>query len=348
MRHQINDAVFDSDVGTIQLADNSIIQVEPLLMDQHRNGLSLMDANGLVFFSRQLTLIKARTYDTKYAELKARMLFPVNNEGGPGIQQIETRSFDQSGQARIINGYSDDLPRADVSSNGSTFSPVRSLGVSYGYSHDELQAAIHASMPLDARKAMAANRAVEQEINDIAFYGNASAGLTGFFSNPNIANGQVRISNSGVSTNWADKTSEEIIFDVNDGFADIFVNTAMVERPNTLVLPPDKYSFIMSHPRSTTSDTTIAQFLVNNSPYLNSMADIIALNEASAAFNPELTEDAMILYKRDPETMELEIPVEVEHFPVQMRNLEYVIPCRARVGGLVIRYPAAVSVLTGI
>lgn len=348
MRHNINDAVFDDEVGRIALPDQTIIDVEPLLMDQYRQGHHIMDAGGLVFFSRQLTLIKARTYDTKYAELKARMMFPVNNEGGPGIQSIKYRQFDQVGQARIINAYADDLPRADVSAMPEQDSPVRSIGVSYGYNHDEIMAARQGNFPLDVGKARAAMRANEQEINRIAFFGDEAHGMTGFFNHPNIPQGAVVDPGSG--TEWANKTAEQILFDINDGAADIWAGTNMVERPNKLALPPNQHSFITSHPRSTTSDTTIAQFIVQNSQYLNSIDDIIPLNELVEANNPSLAGlgDAMIWFKQDPETMELQIPVELEMFPVQMRNLEYVVPARSRVAGLVIRYPLAVSILTGI
>jgi len=349
MRIEIADGtIFDSDIGRITLPNNEgVITVEPLLMDQHRQGHQLMDADGLIFFQRQLTLIRARSYDIKYPELKARMMFPVNNEGGPGVQQIVYRTYDQSGQARIINGYADDLPRADIHAGPENVSPVRSVGISYGYNHDEIMAARTAGIPLDARKASAAMRGTEEKINSIAYYGDASAGLTGFFTHPNVPLGIV-VAGQGGSTEWSNKTAEEILFDVNDAFADVFNTTRMVEKANTLALPPAQYSFIMSHPRSQNSDTTIGQYLVANSQYLNSVNDIIPLNEAAADFNDVLTTDAMIVYRRDPEAMELEIPVELEQFPVQMRNLEYVVPCRARVGGLVIRYPLSISILTGI
>lgn len=338
---------FDNEAGLIVLPNQQRIQVEGVLMDGHRNGDLMMDADGLVFFQKQLTLIKAKTFDIKYAELKARQVFPIDNEGGPGVQSIEYRTYDQVGQARIINAYADDLPRADVVAAGPpNVSPVRSVGVSYGWNHDEIMAAQRAGMPLDARKARAARRAVEQTINDIAFYGDDSSGLPGFFNNPNIPQGAVV--DPGAGTQWANKTAEQILFDVNDAFADVFQTTMMVEKPNRLWLPPSQYSFIKSHPRSINSDTTIAQFLVNNSDYLNSMDDIVPLNEASAVNNPNFSDDVMVVGAFDPEKVELQIPVELEFFPVQRRNLEYVIPGRARVGGLVVRYPMAFSLLSGI
>lgn len=347
MKFEFKDGTtFDNESGVIIMPNQQRIDVEPVLMDGHRNGDILFDSDGLVFFQKQLTLIKARTFDIKYAELKARQVLPIDNEGGPGIQAIEYRTFDQTGSAKIINNYADDLPRADVSAGPPTISPIRSVGVSYGWNHDEIMAARHAGTPLDARKARAARRAVEQTINDIAFFGDDSSGLPGIFNNPNIPQGA--IVDPGAGTQWFNKTAEQILFDVNDAFADVFETTLMVEKPNKLWLPPSQYSFIMSHPRSTRSDTTIAQYLVNNSKYISSMEDIVPLNECRAANNPNFNNDLMVVGNIDSERLELQIPVELEFFPVQKRNLEYVIPGRARVGGVVVRYPLALSILEGL
>lgn len=304
-----------------------------------------LDADGAVFFQRQLEHIKARSYDVKYAELKARQLFPVSNEGGAGITTITYRTYDQSGAAKIINAYADDLPRADVAGKETTI-PVRSVGISYGYNLDEIQSSQLTGAALDQRRANAARRANEQVVNDVAFFGDAASGMGGLFDNPNIPTGAVV--NPGAGTEWVNKTADEILFDINDLFADIFETTKMVESGNTLLLPPAQWSYIMSTARASNSDTTIAQFVANNSPFLNSIDDIIAVNECAAANNPELATDAMVAYDRNPDKLQLEIPVELEMLPVQQKNLEFTVPGRSRLAGLNIYYPLSLAIATGI
>lgn len=305
----------------------------------------LVDADGAVFFQRQLEHIKAKSYDVRYAELKARQLFPVSNEGGPGITTIVYRTYDMAGSAKIINAYADDLPRADVAGK-ETFIPVRSVGISYGYNLDEIQSSQLTGAALDQRRANAARRANEQTTNDVAFFGDVSSGLPGLFDNPNIPTGAVV--DPGAGTEWVNKTPDEILFDINDAFADIFETTKMVESGNTLLLPPNQWSYIMSTPRASNSDTTIAQYIAQNSPFLKSIDDIIAVNECAAANNPELSTDAMVVYDRNPDKLQLEIPVELEMLPVQQKNLEFLIPGRSRLGGLNIYYPLSLNILTGI
>jgi len=306
----------------------------------------ILDADGAFFFQRQLEHIKARSYDVQYAELQARMLFPVSNEGGPGVTSITYRTYDQVGAAKIIQAYADDLPRADVAGKETTI-PVRSVGISYGYNLDEIQASQLTGAALDQRRANAAMRSVEQKVNDVAFFGDAASGLPGLFDHPNIPTGAV-VNGAGGTGDWASKTPDEILFDVNDLFADIFETTKMVERGNTLMLPPAQWSYISSTPRASNSDTTILMFLVQNSPYLNSVNDIIPVNECSAELNPNLSTDAMVAYDRNPDKLQLEIPVELEMMPVQQKNLEFIVPGRNRLAGLNIYYPLSLAIATGI
>ncbi len=303
------------------------------------------DADGAVFFARQLEHIKSKSFDVLYAELQARSLFPVSNEGGIGVTTITYRTYDMVGAAKIINAYANDLPRADVAGKETTI-PVRSVGTSYGYSLDEIQASQLTGVGLDQRRSNASRRAVEQVVNDVAFVGDAASGLPGLFDNPNIPTGAVV--DPGAGTEWVNKTPDQILFDVNDLFADIFETTKMVERPNTLLLPPNQWSFIASTPRSANSDTTILQYIVQNSPYIASESDIIPVNECAAANNVLLSTDAMVAYDRDPDKLQLEIPVELEYLPVQMEGLEFIIPGRNRLGGLNIFYPLSLAIGTGI
>lgn len=308
-----------------------------------QNGI--VDADGGVFFQRQLEYVKAQSYDVQYADLKAREVFPVSNEAGDGITTITYRTYDQVGMAKIINAYADDLPRADVGGKETTI-PVRTVGNSYGYNIDEIRASQLTGASLDSRRADAAKRAHEQVVNDVAWYGDAASGLPGLFSHPNIPTGDVVDGGSG--TEWVNKTPDQILFDINDLFADIFETTQMKERPNTLLLPVVQWSYIMSTPRASNSDTTIGQYIAMNSPYLNSVDDIQPLNELSAANNPELSSDAMVAYDKNPMKLQLEIPVEFEQMATQQKNLEFIVPCRSRLGGLNIYYPLSIAIATGI
>jgi hypothetical protein len=103
-----------------------------------------LDAAETVFFTRQLEHIKARTYDIKYPELKARMFIPVSNEVPSGAKTVTYRQWDRVGRAKIVADGAKDLPRVDALAR--EFSrPTRICGDSFGYNAARRQESVRGS-----------------------------------------------------------------------------------------------------------------------------------------------------------------------------------------------------------
>lgn len=300
------------------------------------------DANESMFMLRQLDYIKQQTYDIKYPELKARKLIPVSSEADPGAENIFYRQYDQSGIAKIISNYADDLPDADVS--GKEFSAVvKTLGASYKYSIQEMRAAVYGNVPLEQRKANAARRSIAQKENKIAFFGDAQTGLVGLFTAPNVT--AVVIPNTGVgpSTQWVNKTPDQILFDMNL-VANTVVSTSLgVENPDTMLLPLAQYNYVASTARSDFSDKTILNYFLENNPYIKGVEWLNELKGAGVGAT-----DRMYAYRRSPEVLTLEIPSDFEQLELEKRNLVYKVPCIERIGGVLVYYPLAIAYGDGI
>ena len=307
-----------------------------------------LDANETVFFARELEHVKARSYDKKYPELKGTMLIPVSTEAGSGADSITYHQFDQVGIAKIIANYADDLPRADVFGKEFT-SPVRSIGVSFGYNLQEVRAAAMANKPLNARRASSARRSNEQTVNNIAWFGDTEYNLQGMLSNPNIT-AATAPNGAGGQPEWTTKTSAEILADMNNTVNGIISLTKGVEVPDTLLLPIEQYTLIATKQNTTSgSDLTVLEYFLRNQPIIRSVEWVNELKDVAAppsgAAGPV---DVMVAYKRDAEKLTLEIPQPYEQLPVQERNLEFLVPCHSRCGGVIIYYPLSISVLEDI
>lgn len=305
---------------------------------------STLDANETAFFERQLEFVKSRTYDIKYAELRAVQLIPVSTEAGSGSETITYYTYDQTGLAKLIASYADDLPRSDITGKRNV-SNVHSIGNSYGYSVQEIRAAMQAGLPLQQRKAIAARRAHDQQINTIAFFGNAAAGLPGFLNNANVSRSIIANDGAGAATTFVSKTADQIIRDLNLIANAIATLTLDVEQPDTMLLPLAQHSYIMSTPRSTTTDTSIMKWFLANQLFIK---NIERVNECKAAGTLGGTLDVCVAYKKDEEHLTLELPQPFEQFPEQPRNLEFIVPCHSRIGGVLIYYPLAVNIGEGI
>lgn len=310
--------------------------------------LSILDANETAFFTRELEVVKQRSYDVVYPELKALALIPVSTEAGPGAETIVYESFDAVGMAKIIASYADDLPRADV--KGQEFrAPIRSVGNSYGYNLQEIRAAAKAGRPLVQRKANAARRAHDQKINDIAWLGDEEHGLLGLLTHPNVTRGTaaaVGDENGGTnSPKWEHKTAAQILADLNAMVADMVLLTKGAEVPDTLLLPIDEHARIATTPFAEGVETTILEFFLKTNPSINRVEWVAELTDAGVD-NPG--EDVAVVFKRSEDKLTLEIPQPFEQLPEQADNLEFKVPCHSRVGGVIIYYPLSVSILEGI
>jgi hypothetical protein len=306
----------------------------------------ILDAEGFAFFQKELEQIKSRTYDVLYPELTYDKVFPVSSEINRGVDTVVYQTFDKRGKARVITGAAKDVPRCDVDGKETRIA-VRSIVSSFGYTIDEIEAARYARRPLEQMRATACKRIIEEEMNHIAWYGDATAGLTGFFTTGILDSAAVP--NGGAGTAWTTKTPAQILADVNLAFATVFEGTLGVERPNMLGLPLAQWNLIMSTPLTTHGETTIAAWIVKNSPWLSSLDQIVAINEfASGLTVGGVPQDVMAVWTKNPEKCQVEIPGDLQFMEPEKDGLEYIIIGRARFAGLNFYYPKSATLLYGI
>ena len=246
------------------------------------------------------------------------------------------------GMAKIISNYSDDLPRSDAITREYSQN-VKTVGTSFGYNTQEVRAAAMANKPLDRIKADSARRAVRELENEICWTGEDSHGIIGFLNNPNIPV-QAAPTGAGGFT-WALKTPDEIIADVSLMVQTVRDQSKGIHSGDTLVLPIAQHTIITTTPRSTHSDTTIANFILENKAF--GIMQIDWLNELKNAFVGG-TKDGAALYEKNQRIISNRIPLEMVTHPVQEKGLEFIVPVEARNGGVVVRYPLACLFFTGI
>ena len=316
-------------------ADLAVIQASGLL----RN-----DANEGVFFARELESVKAQTYDVKYPELTATRNIPVSTSAGAGAETITYQQYDAVGFAKIISNYATDLPRVDLVGKEFT-AKVKSVGDSYGYSVQDIRAARMAGKPLEQRKANAARRAVDAEINRIAYFGDAKHGLTGFINHDNITDYTLPTDGTlndttaatAAAAKFVNKTPDQVLRDLNGMVAKVIDLTQGVEAPDTLCLTPAIFADLNSRPRSTTSDTSILEYFLAHNGYVKNVEKLPELKGAGTD-----GVDVCMMYNKSPEKLTLEIPQPFEQFPPQPEGLEFVIPCHARCAGTIVYYPLSI------
>lgn len=292
-----------------------------------------LDSDETIFFERELEHIKSQTFDKLYAPLRAFELIPVNTDADPAVETITYRQYDKNGRADIVGDGADDLPQVNVA--GKEFiSKVVSIGNSYSYTLQEIRAARLTNKSLSARLANAALESQRRRWNDLAFNGDAEYNVQGWLSNSSVPSATVQTRNG--NTTWANKVAnpDDIIADLNEGVETILNNSNGAEQPNTVVMPLDKYNLLSSTRLASGTDTSILNYFIQQSPFIDSVE---WANELKGAFSGST--DGFIVYDRSPDKMTLEMPQMFEQLPVQELNLKFRVPCHSRFGGVLIYYP---------
>lgn len=288
-----------------------------------------MDADEAAFFARELESIKAKTYDIKYPTLRSRDFVPVDGSAGAGATQITYQQFDRVGRAKIISPNAKDVPRVDVS--GKEFPrPVRAWADAYGWTVFEVQAAAHARRNLNAMRALAARRAIEEGLDETAATGAPAHGIpTGFLNDPNVP--------ATTTTPWSALTADQIIAQVSASRQRIVVATNGIERGNTILLPEGQYELIANLPRSTLSDTTVLEFLMRSRD-IQAIEPWYRLTDAGVGVT-----DRMVVYDRSPDKLTQDITQEFTQLPIQEQGIEFIVNAFAQTAGTAIYYPLSMD-----
>jgi hypothetical protein len=291
-----------------------------------------MDASENAFFSRQLEHIRPGLFEVQYPEFKFRQFVPINNAVSNGAEDYTYRVYDKVGKAKMIADWADDLPSSDIVGTETT-QKLRSFGSSYQFSLQEARAAQMAGLPLDARKAMAARRAIEQKLDEVLLLGEATSNLSGLFTLSGTE------SYTPTTTTWSTATDPDLIVAELTGISNDLVNSSNgVERPDTLILPLSRFNLISQMRMGDGSDTTVLKFFLGVSPYIRNVEWSERLESNSA-----WTGKRMVCYQRSPEKLEGLISQEFEQFAPQFQNMVVKTNCHARTGGVVLYYPKSVA-----
>jgi len=294
---------------------------------------SRMDTAGL-FLQRQLEYIRPQVFEIQYADIKYATILPVTSEAGTGAQTFTYRIMDSTGEFRLLADTASDLPRADISQVEKSIN-IRSFGGSFGYTVQELRAAQMANIALEQRRAAAVRRAYEEKVESVALFGESTVGLAGFFNNSSV---DIVAADKWFTT--ATVTAQEMNELLNYGVSAIINGSKMKEQPDTILLGYEDYNKVSTTRNSDSSDVTVLEYFLRTNPYIRNVEPINQLTKGNNG--GKLNTSRMVVYKRDPEKVQLHIPQPLELFPAQQRGLEFIVPAHARVGGVALYYPKSV------
>ena len=304
------------------------------------------DAAAGAFLARQLTQVRAKTIDVKHAALESFSFFPTQTEIAKGADTAVQYVYDTVGIAALISDYAKDLPRADVLASESAVK-VKDIGAAYGYNKKELANAAFANKSLSMMKANAVKRAIDQKLDKIAWKGEATANIVGFFDNTNVSEFTLALdAATSTSTKLADKTAQEIFDEMSNLILSVSTNTNNVEDVNTFAISPAGWNAMATKYFSVSgiATKTVLEVLKENNPQITRWLKLNALKNADVTG----TKDLAVVGYFDPDYIRFEIPDRFSQEPVEKRGLEYIVNCTASVVGVTIFRPYCFTKAEGV
>lgn len=307
----------------------------------------LFDAQAAMgFVVNQTSIIEPGIYRTKYPDIQYRELIPVDTSGSEFATSVTYYSSDQHGKADWINGNSDDIPKAGTT-RAKHETGVHTAGIGYGWGWEEVGRAMQLGISLPAEDAMAARRAAEEMVDNVALLGDATKGFEGLFNNSAVT------ANAALTGNWDTATPAQIVADMNAALLNVFNGTNTTAMADRLLLPWSKFFKISATQMSAGSDTTILQFFRANNVYtaatgqplmIRGLRGLDAIGTETSPPSPR-----MIAYRYAPDVLKLHMPMPHRFLPVwQSGPLRWDVPGVMRLGGLDIRLPKEVVYVDGL
>jgi len=299
--------------------------------------------SGLAFLTSQLSYLEKKLFEKQYKAITYNQLIPVSNEAGEHATSITYFYMDGKAVAKFVGTKSLDVPISEIGTKKVEV-PVELAATGYNYSDEELRQAIFLGRPLPQLKSNASRRAYEELLQKTSMTGDTEYNLPGFINNPNVTASAV--ANPGSGTEFSNKTPEQIIKDINDLFSDINVDTNQVESADTLALPTAQWNYLAGTLLSALSGITIMQAIINSSPFLKSVSDIIATPELAGAGAGGT--DRMMAYTKDMDKVVFHVPMPLKFSAPQRKGRGFEVPGEFKCGGVEFRYPGSARYADGI
>lgn len=163
-----------------------------------------------------------------------------------------------------------------------------------------------------------------KSVDQLVYRGFTSVGFTGLVNDANIVRSTAPNGAAG-SPLWQNKTVDEILWDVNKTLTEAWAASEYDESaiPNHLLLPPDKYAYIVSTRIGTSGDENILDYLLRNNLATNRGGNlyIAPCRWCSGAGTGQT--DRMVAYVNDRDKVYFDLPVPLTRAMTQPVALQF-------------------------
>lgn len=163
-----------------------------------------------------------------------------------------------------------------------------------------------------------------KSVDQLVYRGFTSVGFTGLVNDVNIVRSNAPNGAAG-SPLWQNKTVDEILWDVNKTLTEAWAASEYDESaiPNHLLLPPDKYAYIVSTRIGTSGDENILDYLLRNNLATNRGGNLYIAPCRWCSGAGTGNTDRMVAYVNDRDKVYFDLPVPLTRAMTQPVALQF-------------------------
>lgn len=163
-----------------------------------------------------------------------------------------------------------------------------------------------------------------KSVDQLVYRGFTSVGFTGLVNDANIVRSTAPNGAAGSSL-WQNKTVDEILWDVNKTLTEAWAASEYDESaiPNHLLLPPDKYAYIVSTRIGTSGDENILDYLLRNNLATNRGGNLYIAPCRWCSGAGIGNTDRMVAYVNDRDKVYFDLPVPLTRAMTQPVALQF-------------------------
>jgi len=314
--------------------------------------MNMADAQqqALGFLTEQASFIEAEVVKVLYPDIQYPALVPVDSSAPEWAKSVTYFSMDMTGRADWFHHEAKDIPLADVAREKFE-TGVRMAGIGYRYTLEELGQAMMVGQNLSSERAAAARRSYEEFLDDKILNGDTGMNFLGLINNTAVTS-VLAAETGGVAghTDWANKTGDQIITDINTALSAINTNSLQIELADTVLLPVAEMNRLATTRLASASDMSVFEWVMRYNVYTAQTGQPLMIRAVRGLETAGTASSGrMIAYRRDPAVLKVHIPMPHRFLPVwQTGPITFDVPGIFRFAGLEIRRPGAVRYVDGI
>jgi hypothetical protein len=233
--------------------------------------------------------------------------------------------------------------------------PLRPWGLEIKYTILELESAAKLGRPVDAQKYEALKLKHQMDIDEMIYAGDVPNGATGLLNNALMTN----INNvaTGVSgfTQWAQKSADEILADLNAALTSVWAASAWAVLPKRVLIPPAQYGYISTAKVSQAGNVSILNYILENNIVTTSGQGKLEIYPCKWCIGMGVggtlgtvgTVDRMLVYTKDKNRVRYPMTM-LQRTPVQYVSIYHSTTYFCRLGEVELVYPETAGAFDGI